>query len=94
MSRRSLYSNIERENLGHPSLDRLSCLVGSRGGGFYDMSHPLKIAVASGKGGTGKTTIAVSLALAAAASGKSVQYLDCDAKLTQVSHKPGCPNEA
>jgi len=35
----------------------------------------VKLAVASGKGGTGKTTVSVSLALAAA--GK-VQYLDCD----------------
>ena len=35
----------------------------------------MRIAVASGKGGTGKTTIAVSLALSA--SGK-VQLLDCD----------------
>jgi MinD superfamily P-loop ATPase len=35
----------------------------------------VKIAIASGKGGTGKTTIAVSLALAAR---ENVQYLDCD----------------
>ena len=42
------------------------------------MNKSLKIAVASGKGGTGKTTVAVSLALAAVASGKSAQYLDCD----------------
>ncbi|MCB2183610.1 MAG: ATP-binding protein [Desulfobulbaceae bacterium] len=35
----------------------------------------MKIAVASGKGGTGKTTIAVSLALAAE---KKSQYIDCD----------------
>ena len=34
------------------------------------------IAVASGKGGTGKTTIATSLALAV--SGRSVGFLDCD----------------
>lgn len=36
------------------------------------------IAVASGKGGTGKTTIAVNLAQSIAASGRPVQYLDCD----------------
>lgn len=35
----------------------------------------MKIAVASGKGGTGKTTVAVNLALAA---GDNVQLLDCD----------------
>lgn len=35
----------------------------------------MKIAIASGKGGTGKTTVAVSLVLAA---GENVQYLDCD----------------
>ncbi len=36
----------------------------------------MQIAVASGKGGTGKTTIAVSLALAA--THEAVQLLDCD----------------
>ncbi|NQV31089.1 MAG: 4Fe-4S binding protein [Phycisphaeraceae bacterium] len=35
----------------------------------------MKIAIGSGKGGTGKTTVAVALALAAT---ESVQYLDCD----------------
>lgn len=38
----------------------------------------MRIAVASGKGGTGKTTIATGLALSAAAVGKSVAYVDCD----------------
>ncbi len=36
------------------------------------------IAVASGKGGTGKTTIATNLAKCLAESGRRVQYLDCD----------------
>jgi MinD superfamily P-loop ATPase len=38
----------------------------------------MKIAVASGKGGTGKTTVATSLACLAASEGRSVAYLDCD----------------
>ena len=38
---------------------------------------PLTIAIASGKGGTGKTTVAVNLALALADS-RPVQFLDCD----------------
>lgn len=38
----------------------------------------MRIAVASGKGGTGKTTIATSLAEVAAGKGLSVAYLDCD----------------
>lgn len=38
----------------------------------------MRIAVASGKGGTGKTTIAVNLAWFLSDSGKRVQYIDCD----------------
>jgi len=38
----------------------------------------MKIAVASGKGGTGKTTIATNLACSIANMGKVAQYLDCD----------------
>ena len=38
----------------------------------------LKIAVASGKGGTGKTTIAVNLATAIGEAGVDVTYIDCD----------------
>lgn len=38
----------------------------------------MTIAVASGKGGTGKTTIATNLALSLARMGRQVQYLDCD----------------
>jgi len=38
----------------------------------------MKIAIASGKGGTGKTTIATNLACSIARTDKAVQYLDCD----------------
>lgn len=37
-----------------------------------------KIAVASGKGGTGKTTIATNLAVSLASSAQRVLYVDCD----------------
>jgi MinD superfamily P-loop ATPase len=36
------------------------------------------IAIASGKGGTGKTTVATSLAWVASRDGRDVSYLDCD----------------
>lgn len=42
------------------------------------MSPKLTIAVASGKGGTGKTTVSASLAHAAADAGYKAAYLDCD----------------
>ena len=38
----------------------------------------MQIAIASGKGGTGKTTVATNLAHLASRSGRSVAYLDCD----------------
>ena len=38
----------------------------------------MKIAIASGKGGTGKTTIATNLACSIARTGQTAQYLDCD----------------
>lgn len=38
----------------------------------------MRIAIASGKGGTGKTTVAVNLACVLADNGQTVQYLDCD----------------
>ncbi|OGS34600.1 MAG: (4Fe-4S)-binding protein [Elusimicrobia bacterium RIFOXYB2_FULL_49_7] len=38
----------------------------------------MKIAIASGKGGTGKTTVAVNLAWVLSGHGKAVRYLDCD----------------
>ena len=42
------------------------------------MSAPLRIAIASGKGGTGKTTIATNLAVALAETGVGTTYIDCD----------------
>jgi len=42
------------------------------------MATGLTVAVASGKGGTGKTTVSTNLALAAAAAGDEVAYADCD----------------
>ena len=39
---------------------------------------PLKIAIASGKGGTGKTTVATNLAWLASQNGLATAYLDCD----------------
>jgi MinD superfamily P-loop ATPase len=38
----------------------------------------MQIAIASGKGGTGKTTVATNLARIAASEGHRVAYLDCD----------------
>ena len=40
----------------------------------------MQIAIASGKGGTGKTTIATNLAVSLSQTGQKVQYLDCDAE--------------
>ena len=42
------------------------------------MLDGIKIAIASGKGGTGKTTIATNLASVVCGLGQKVQYLDCD----------------
>jgi len=38
----------------------------------------MRITIASGKGGTGKTTVATNLAYVASRDGRSVAYLDCD----------------
>jgi MinD superfamily P-loop ATPase len=57
----------------------------------------MRVTIASGKGGTGKTTVAVSLAAAAAGRGVDTVYADCDVEepngaiflrpeITRVSH--------
>lgn len=46
--------------------------------GMKGSPRPFKLAVASGKGGTGKTLVATNLAAAAAASGLTVTLVDCD----------------
>ena len=38
------------------------------------------LSVASGKGGTGKTTISTNLAVSLSNIGREIQYLDCDAE--------------
>jgi len=45
---------------------------------ILSLESNMRIAVASGKGGTGKTTVAVSLAVSSALAGVPVEYLDCD----------------
>jgi MinD superfamily P-loop ATPase len=56
----------------------------------------MKISVASGKGGTGKTTIATNLAAAIARTGKDVAYLDCDVEEPNghIFLKPEIKNQA
>ncbi len=44
----------------------------------HPVRAPIRIAVASGKGGTGKTTVATSLAVTLAGLGVPVGYVDCD----------------
>ena len=48
-------------------------------------SHPIRVmAVASGKGGVGKTNVSVNLAMALSAAGKEVMLLDADLGLANV----------
>ncbi|MBM3285796.1 MAG: Mrp/NBP35 family ATP-binding protein [Candidatus Eisenbacteria bacterium] len=54
---------------------------------------PLKIAVASGKGGVGKSTVAVNLAVALASLGKAAGLLDCDIYGPSVPLMLGMENE-
>jgi MinD superfamily P-loop ATPase len=42
------------------------------------VSRSIRVAIASGKGGTGKTTIATNLAVTMARAGERLAYVDCD----------------
>ncbi|MFH1037774.1 MAG: 4Fe-4S binding protein [PVC group bacterium] len=55
----------------------------------------MKIAISSGKGGTGKTLVATNLAAVLAAAGRSVTYLDCDVEAPngQLFLKPSIEKE-
>ena len=48
----------------------------------------MKLAIASGKGGTGKTTVATNLACVASQAGRTVAYLDCDVEEPNGHGKP------
>ena len=52
------------------------------------------IAVVSGKGGTGKTTIAANVGLALAALGKNTLCLDCDITLRNLDLALGLTDKA
>ncbi|HOB99399.1 MAG TPA: ParA family protein [Verrucomicrobiota bacterium] len=49
-------------------------------------SGSVRLAVASGKGGTGKTTVAVNLAVTLARQGLTVAYVDCDVDASNLDH--------
>jgi len=53
--------------------------------GRQKLRQPRTIAVTGGKGGVGKTTVAVNLALALAKAGQKVLLLDADTDLANVS---------
>ena len=50
----------------------------------------MRIAIASGKGGTGKTTVATNLAYVASRNGRSVAYVDCDVEEAKCTYCGKC----
>ncbi len=71
---------------------RSEATVSAQAGGLLP-DVPFKIVVASGKGGVGKSTVAVNLALALARLGRRVGLLDCDVYGPSIPLMLGMENE-
>ena len=85
--RQSISDQIQKKILAAPGIKKVNIQISNSGarpqGPLFSSKTPVPgihyvIAVASGKGGVGKTTVAVNLALALAASGARVGLMDAD----------------